>query len=221
MDIRDPIEELAETAGRKARILFERGEKEAARTALLKVIEDHPSHPAGLEAKADLLRLEGKLAEAASLYAEVIEKHPGRVNTERKHAEIVLSMHEKELVASEAFRATNVREVMNPAGVRRTSGMSAFLSLLSPGFGQVYNGYLVKGLVMLAITAVLWVLMFTVGYVSAAEGRGTMTTVGWAILVLGLAYYVAAVMDAAVSAQKNTPPPAPARPKPPVDKPFE
>ncbi|MCL6624088.1 MAG: tetratricopeptide repeat protein, partial [Fimbriimonadales bacterium] len=155
MVLRDPVEDLAETLSKRAEVLYERGEVESARQLVEKFVGDHPGHPAAMELQADLLRLEGKWEEARDLYASIIKQFPGRINTERKHAQVVLRLNERELERLASLDALEWQEMRNPAGLQRHASTSAFLSLLMPGFGQAYNGQWGKAGVF-AILAIGW-----------------------------------------------------------------
>lgn len=211
----DPIEDEIEAARRRAHVMESRGDRDAAVAALMDVAQKYPDHPSAREAHADALIAAGKLDEAKEILAQLVKEHPGRIETERKHAKLVLKLAERNISASLLLGEGDLHSLMNPAGARRSAGTAAFLSLLAPGFGQIYNGQLVRGLTMLGISVVLWILFFTVGYTDR------MNLAGWIIGGILFVFYVGCLLDAAVSAPKHTMGPPPPRPKPPVDKPFE
>ena len=126
----------------------------------------------------------------------------------------------KEIQESHATNAAlsgHFQSVMNPAGVRRSAGTSAFLNIMLPGFGQIYNGELYKGIAFAIVAVGLWIALFTVGLGQKSQPTGGF----WPIIVCLLTLYVVTIMDAAVTASKTQPSSIPERPKPPVDKPFE
>lgn len=216
MALRDPVEDLAETMSRRVEILYQRGEVESARRLVEGFVREHPGHPAAMELQGDLLRLEGKLKEARDLYASIIQQYPGRINTERKHAQVVLRLNEQDLQRLEALGALEWQEIRNPAGLQRHASTSAFLSLLFPGFGQAYNGHWVKSGILAALAIIWWVLFFSIGF-----GNGwSLTGMGWFLLWVGVVLYSVAIVDAALGARGEVVV-KPQRPTPPVDKPFE
>lgn len=215
----DPIADEIETARRQVHVYQSRGDRESASQVIDAVIAKYPDHPDALEAKADHLIHAGELNQAKELLAKIVRAFPGRIETERKYARLVLKLEERNLSASLLMGEGDFASLMNPAGVKRSAGTAAILSLLAPGFGQIYNGQLMRGIVLLLVAVVLWTLMFTIGYVGAGQS-GQMTAVGWALAVLLAAFYLGCLLDAAISAPKHAIA-APARPTPPVDKPFE
>lgn len=220
----DPIEEEMQSALRKAHVLRARGDNAGADAAVMEAVARYPEHPQSLEIKADAFISQGKLAEARDVLAEAMKRSPGRVSLERKHAEVVLKIAEKDMAIKAAMEGIDIQSLMNPAGVKRHSGTAAFLNVLLPGFGQVYNGELGKGLVIAAVAVVLWVGLFTFGLdESKISGQNSSrpTSLFWPFVVLLLSCYIVSILDAAVTAGKTAAPPPPPRPTPPVDKPFE
>jgi TM2 domain-containing membrane protein YozV len=215
----DPVADEIDAARRQAHVYQSRGDRESASKIIDAVIAKYPDHPDAQEALADNLISAGELNKAKDVLAEIVRTNPGRIETERKHARLVLKLEERNLSASLLMGEGDFASLMNPAGVKRSAGTAAILSLLAPGFGQIYNGQLVRGIVLLLVAVVLWTLMFTIGYVGAGQS-GQMTAIGWALAVLLVALYMGCLLDAAISAPKHTVA-APSRPVPPVDKPFE
>jgi len=211
----DAVREEIQAALRKAHVLRKRGDAAGAEAAIQEVISAHPEHPDALEAKAEFLIEQNKLKEARDLLADVIKQHAGRIATERKHAELVLRVAQKEMVVTAALSG-NLNS-LNPAGVRRGAGTSAFLNIMLPGFGQIYNGELYKGIAFAVVAVGLWIALFTLGLGQKSQP----TTAFWPITVCLLTVYVVTILDAAVAASKAQPSAIPERPIPPVDKPFE
>ncbi len=213
----DPVLDEIEAARRKAHVFESRGEHDAAVAVLVEIAEKYPEHPLAREAQADALIAAGNLEEAKAILAEIVASHPGRIETERKHAKLVLKLEERNLSASLLLGEGDFSTLMNPAGAKRTAGTAALLSFLAPGFGQIYNGQLSRGLTLLAIAGVLWTLFFTLG---SSESSG-LTTFGWILGLIILTFYIGCLFDAATSAPRATSTERPERPTPPVDKPFE
>jgi TM2 domain-containing membrane protein YozV len=129
----------------------------------------------------------------------------------------VLKVAERDQLVNFAT-SDNFSSFMNPEGARKSAGTAAFFSMLLPGFGQVYNGHFVKGIIFVIPAVLAWIGVLNLGIVN-----GGVT--GWflpSIVLLGIVYVVA-IIDAAVVAGRtgSATPIRPNRPVPPVDKPFE
>lgn len=207
----DPIVEEIQSAVRRAHVLRTRGDVSGAETEISRMLDKFPEHPDAIEAKADFLVEQGKIKEARDLLAPVVEKHPGRISTERKYAELVLQVGAREML----FVETPDR--LGYGVGKRSANTAGFLSLLLPGFGQVYNAELYKGIVFSVLAVSLWIGLFTIGLGPKSQPSGFF----WPILVCLLTVYVASILDAAVTAGKLPTFEPPTRPVPPVDKPFE
>jgi len=212
----DTVAADVEDALSKARVFVSRREASAALAVMDELLRKYPEHPKVLDAKGDILRELGKLEEARECYAKVISNHKGWISTEKKHAEVVFQLEQAKYATETLMKEMSFAELMNPAGVKRSGGTAAFLSLLLPGFGQIYNGEFIKGIVMLLIAVISWVLLFTVGWVGAS-----INAVGWFFIVVLVMLYIVSMIDAGAGAAKRVPSPPPPRPKPPVDLPFE
>ncbi|MEO7453276.1 MAG: hypothetical protein ABIV13_00760 [Fimbriimonadales bacterium] len=167
--------------------------------------------------QAEAFERTGKLKEALDLLGPIVESEMKTVAIERKHAELVLKVAERDQLVNYAM-GDNLASLMSPEGARKSAGTAAFFSMLLPGFGQAYNGQFVKGIVFIVIAVLAWI-----GVLNLGIANGAVT--GWFLpsaSVLGIAYVVA-IIDAAVVAGKTGSATAirPQRPVPPVDKPFE
>jgi hypothetical protein len=215
----DPVREEIRSAMSKAHALRHRGDSAGAENVMREIVAKYPEHPDALEANAELLIDQNKLPEARDLLARVIAEHPGRISTERRHAEIVLRIANKDAVVQRLLTG-DMGDIMNPAGVKRHAATGGFFSLLLPGFGQIYNGEFVKGICFASSAVVLWIGLFALGMAGGGGKKSQLTGFFWPILVLLLTIYIVGIADASVAAARSTPAPPPDRPKPPVDKPF-
>lgn len=203
-------EEIRSTLSR-ARVHLKRGEKDAALQLVEGLREKYPDHPDAKEAYADVLVGIGRKQEAIQVLKEIIDAHPGRVETERRHAYLVFGLHQHEF-EQYGLMLESQEGALGP----RSSGTAAFLGLLFPGLGQVYVGQLVRGIVYAALAVLGFVLIFSIGVgPSGLNGTGISIIVGLAVV------WIVGILDAAVSAKGGSEVTPKERPKPPVDLPFE
>jgi tetratricopeptide (TPR) repeat protein len=211
----DPDYEAIQTAISKAHALKQRGNSAEAEKILEDVLETYPDHPAAIEAKADILIGQGKTEEAKNLLAELVAKHPEFTGAERKYAELVLKAAEKEWIVAQAMSGD--LSSFGPGGAKRNAGAAAFLSMMLPGFGQIYVGEMARGIVFAVVSILLWVGLFSLGL----GPKLRLEPAFWPLFVGLLAIYIVSMIDAAVAAGRMSPPLRKERPAPPVDKPFE
>lgn len=217
MDPLDSVADEVQSQLRKAHVLRQRGDEAGSRKILDEIVANHPAHPEALLLQAEAFEREGKLKEARDILAPVIDSEVNNITLERKHAELVLKMAERDNLMTFAM-SDNLSSLMNPEGARKGAGTAAFFSMLMPGFGQAYNSQFVKGIIFATLAVLGWIGMLNYGVVN-----GEVT--GWFVpssIVLGGSYLVA-IIDAAVVAGRTGASAAirPQRPVPPVDKPFE
>ncbi|MER3466823.1 MAG: hypothetical protein C4340_06970, partial [Armatimonadota bacterium] len=129
-----------------ARVHLKRGEREAALALAEDLAAKYPDNPDAKEALADVLVGVGRKQEAIRLLKEVIDQHPGRVQTEKKHAELVFGMHKDEW---DLYAASLERE--DGAFGQRSTGAATILGLMFPGLGQIYVGRFWRGVVFAAL----------------------------------------------------------------------
>lgn len=107
------------------------------------------------EMLGDILAADERWDEAKAAFAKAHELAPARASTERKFAQMTLRA--ADAAAEKAMAEAILRGEMpvapqghTPLG-KRAPGMALLLSFVAPGFGQIYNGQLVKGLIFLGI----------------------------------------------------------------------
>ena len=217
MDPLDAVTDEIQAQIRKAHLMRQRGENASAEKILGEIVEKHPGHPEAVLLQAEALEGQGKIKEARDLLAPLIEGDRKTVAIERKHAELVLKVAEREQLVNFAL-GDDISSLMNPEGVRKSSGTAAFFSMLFPGFGQAYNGHFVKGIIFAAVAVFAWIGVLNLGI----AGKSVTDWFLPSIIALGVVYVVA-IIDAAVVAGKTGANVMirPQRPVPPVDKPFE
>lgn len=216
----DPaIEKIASAVGRIT-ALRKAGRDEEAQSELAALLREFPNHPNALEAQADDLAARGQFKEAVALYKQIIDEHPGRVGTERKHANLVFRTANVEIQAHQLLAEGSLVSVGVAEANKRRFGAAMVLSMLLPGTGQLAKGEFAKGCAFLAIEAVLLALTLAFGLDRRAK-LPELTTAGWTTIGGMFLLHVVAMLDAATTQVATAVPLSKVRPKPPVDKPFE
>jgi tetratricopeptide (TPR) repeat protein len=119
-----------------------------------------PAHPAVLEFEGDLAFARRRYREARDCYRAARELDPTDPRLEEKFATAVLKVFEPQLIASMPLKDPDDFEVAWGERRARPPAASASLSLLFPGAGQLYNGELIKGWLLVAVGAGLWTTLF-------------------------------------------------------------
>jgi len=167
--------------------------------------------PADLDARelaADILLALGKTAQAADEFKSIFQEDPSRASAEEKFARATVEM-------AEAKRQRELLENMTEAPTRVAVGkrnplVAAAISI-APGFGQVYCGQLVRGIVLFCVVMICWLLFraFTpdVSYLPREERLGAFIrsfSSGAVIFACaGLFVHIYAIIDAAAAANKT------------------
>jgi TM2 domain-containing membrane protein YozV len=211
----DPIDEEIQSRLRKARVMSQRGDSTGAGAVLESILAEFPNHPEALLLRAKSLEENGKIRDARDLLAEVIKAGMAPISLERKHAELVLKVATRDNIVNAAL-SDDFTSLLNPDGVKRSPGTAAFFSMLLPGFGQLYNGEVMKGIIFMVAAVLCWIGLLVLGI-----GSRTVTPWFWPSLIgLGVVY-VGSIIDASLKAGSGGRVAKPERPRPPVDKPFE
>ena len=111
------------------------------------------------ELMGDLLAGDGKLPEAQDAYNKAHHADKNRASAERKYAKIALQIADSKAersLADAMIRGDSISDLMAAGALesdrgRRNAGMAMFLSIITPGFGQFYNGEVVKGIILVGI----------------------------------------------------------------------
>lgn len=203
-------EEVRSTLSR-ARVLLTRGERDAALAVAEELAQKYPDSPDAKEALADVLIGVGRKQEAIRLLKEVIDQHPGRVETERRHANLVFGLHKHEW---EQYAASLERG--DGAFGKRSAGAATMLGLMFPGLGQIYVGQFWRGVVFAALAVTGFAVAFTLG-----RAENGMNGIGIGALVFLATLWVAGILDAAAGAARTSEVRPRERPEPPSNLPFE
>lgn len=168
--------------------------------------------PTSLDARelaADLLYAAGKWEEAAQAYKDIVDDDASRATAEEKYAKVLLQI-------AEGQRQKNLMQdlIEHPELAQhlpdRSPAAAAVLSGI-PGLGHVYCGETMKGVVILAITAISWFLFLIlrpdVSAYPTLDARinrfiHDMDPVAVIFLLIALCVHAYAIVNAAVIADK-------------------
>ena len=205
---RDEIERLLRTA----HIHQVRGEREKAKTLLQQALELDAENASVWELLGDYRRESEDWQGAHDAYKQAQELAPDNAAIERKYAEAVLQLTRQQEQYQQWERAIEGKGVGDTTALPRNPGLAFLLSLLMPGVGQLYNGQLVKGGIILGVMFVcIVVFMLTPGgsdfiynllayLVNPARARGAMSGTQLMTAVVMFIVWVYAFIDAPLSA---------------------
>ncbi len=151
------IEPLLADANR----LRARGELEAAEKRCREALATAPGSPAAHELVGDIFYQRRDGAQAVEHYRLARAANPQRAVLEDKIARASLLVAEAEIVRAQAQELLAGKRFQVP----RRPEVSALLSLVVPGFGQIYNGEHLKGAALVCV----WLLL-VLGAAAAALG---------------------------------------------------
>jgi hypothetical protein len=206
-----------------------RGQSSEARKSIERVLElsegmsDRDLSPVQ-ELRGDLLTAEGKWDEALAVYEKAHELDPTRVSAEKKFAEATLRIAEAKAIAEGStlgLVSDSFGEGAFGGGPRgkRNPGLALILSLFVPGFGQLFNGELLKagmclGVFLLTLLAirlspesdVLFAKMTALlapGSPAAARAASPLSPLLIALLLLVAGTWLYSLIDAAIAASRS------------------
>lgn len=200
----------------RATLLRARQRPEEALEVARQAVELDPESYETHELVGDLLLELRRGQPALESFRRAQELNPGRVVLEDKVARAALAQAEAARVAEQSQALlSGAAHAERP---KRNPGYAALLSLLLPGLGQVYNGELVKGLVVLFVFVFIFAFAVLAGLrdLAAAPPAAMGTLYGprlnlmsllsgisavWLALLLGVWIY--AVADASIRASRT------------------
>lgn len=109
----------------------------------------------------DLLLVEELYDDALAAFEHARTLDPKRISADKKHAEAALQKAEatgKLSLSAAMLRGDGVADIIASGELgenrgKRNAGFAMLLSALMPGFGQLYNGQMVKGLIIIGVFA--------------------------------------------------------------------
>ena len=108
----------------------------------------------------DLLAGEEKYTDALAAYDQAHQADIARASAERKFATMTLRIADAKAersIADAMLRGDSIADLITTGALestgrgKRNAGMAMFLSIIMPGFGQFYNGQIVKGAILVGI----------------------------------------------------------------------
>lgn len=214
MDILDPKAAELESLMAKFTVYKNRGDKVGSEQILAEIGEKFPNDPILKELEAERLISMGNRKAAADLLAEIIQEFPGRVATEKKHAQLV---YELGAGAYTTWEEEIEKEIRSTKG----AGTAAVLSFILPGAGQIYNEENLKGATFVALAVAFWILLAGAGFTPTSAETSKINGLGWAMIFCILLLAIVSAFEAGSRAGRKGKRVIPPRPVPPVDKPFE
>lgn len=195
-----------------------RGEFLKAEDSCREALQIFPDDPKAAEMLGDALYNLGRLEDAKEEYHKLLEKDQTLAAVERKYAKMTLELDERARARRMVEEAIN-----NPPDARearRNAAVAMVLSAAAPGVGQIYNGEITKGAIVLGsfILSVL-VMAFSSGTglfikqmlnVMSGGAIGGASAYEWPsiwllfFLGVGMFSYIYAVIDAPITAAKRT-----------------
>ncbi|MCX6344258.1 MAG: tetratricopeptide repeat protein [Armatimonadetes bacterium] len=138
-----------------ARVNRMRGDYGQAAESVRLALQVKPDDAEALEFAADILAARGELQKASEIYKSLFEANPARTSAEQKFARLTIQ------IAEGARQQGLLKEMAeNPAKSQAARGARSplYAALLSsaPGFGQIYCGQFVKGVVICITVLVSW-----------------------------------------------------------------
>jgi tetratricopeptide (TPR) repeat protein len=218
--IEPPTPEQQETADRliqQARVEKIRGNKAEVQRLLEQAASTAPGSAIVLEMVGDDYAERKQLAKAAAYYRRAAKIDPKNVNIERKLALAALGVSDG---------AGQLSPGLDDSAIPMASRNAAiWLSLFLPGLGHLVLGQKSKGILILAVWCVCLAWVILMGGDVAKVGSalfGGRSQANWIVVVpllVMILTFVGAMMD--LRGPKETVRQPVARPRPPVDLPFE
>ncbi len=186
-----------------------RGEYKQADELVRQALDIVPGDLDARELAADLLYARGDWSQAAEAYKSIYQEDGSRTKAEEKYAKVLLQIAEGQ---RQQDLLQNLLEHPESAWrlPERSPAIAALLSGI-PGFGHVYCGQAIKGVVIMLVTMLSWLLFFVlIPHRLPNEPLGTFITrfthdmdpFAVIFLTLALAVHAYAVVNAAVTADK-------------------
>jgi tetratricopeptide (TPR) repeat protein len=171
----------------------------------------------------DLLLVEEELEAATEAFQQAFHIDPTRTTAEKKIASTQMAISDREAekrLGQKALQDDSIASIIASGdltghGGKRNAGIAMGLSVAVPGFGQIYNGQLVKGLILIAVFAIaLLVISFSpekddlfklIGSTFALKPARDVSVSPpiMAVAVIGFIAWIYAIVDAPFFTRQN------------------
>ncbi|MCC6446370.1 MAG: tetratricopeptide repeat protein [Armatimonadetes bacterium] len=140
-----------------AKLFRIRGQFDAAEEKCKEALALAPQNTEALEMMGDIAYDRGSLEEALHLYKTAVEIR-STPSLETKYAKVALEIGEQ--ARQREMAETLLNQPEQAVQRKRSQAVAFILSTLVPGMGQLYNGDMVKGLIIMAIMGLcaVWLL---------------------------------------------------------------
>jgi hypothetical protein len=172
-----------------ANIARRRGNFAEAERLCAEAIQLMPRDAAALEIYGDVLQGVGRVDDALYAYQRATEADSKRRSAEKKYAELML-LQNREI------------DLLRQEYIPRNPNVAVLLSAVGPGTGQIYNGDLLKGVVIAALFVMFIYTIFFTPYGLPHTRAGIPTSLVLSI-VGACAVYIFAIVDANLSARRG------------------
>ncbi len=208
----DPKGDEVERLLRQANLQKMRGQLEDASASVQQALELMPDDADVWAMLGDLRQQAGDMQGAHDAYKRAHELAPDNPAIERKYAQTVLaltSQQEQFQLWQQAIEGKLPEEELGPP---RQPALAFLLSLVMPGLGQLYNGQIVKGGILLGIMLAGLSLFMLIGdaktalenmiafVVNPSRMRGDISQAHLLITLALFIVWVYAILDAPLSA---------------------
>lgn len=194
---------------RLAHLNRRRGDYAQANQSIMKALEINPADLEAREFAADMLLVHGELQKALDAYKAILEEDETRASAEEKFAKITLQLAEgkrQQELLKDILENPELRSSLVPS---RNPFVAAFFSCI-PGFGHVYCGEYIKGVVIFGITFFSWFMFFLLRpSVYGSESQRIVQFVNnidpltVVFLLLAVVVHMYGIVNAAVVAEKT------------------
>lgn len=191
-----------------------RGDRVGSEQIVAEISEKFPANPILKEIEAERQLSMGNKRAAAELLSEIIKEFPGRLSTEKKHAQLVFELGAGDYTTWEEDISQEIRNT-------KSSGTAAVLSFILPGAGQIYNEENAKGATFVVLVIACWVMFLGAGFTPTGANTSKINGFGWVMVGSILSLAIIAAFEAGSRAGRSGKRVIPPRPIPPADKPFE
>ena len=134
-----------------------RGDYQQANALIKQALLVNPTDHVAREFAADMIYAHGDIEAAADAYKALLDEDKSLASVEAKYARAILQLAE-----GERQKALLQEMLENPARFRTPARSPLVAAVLSaaPGFGHIYCGQLVRGVVFFVTTVISWLLFY-------------------------------------------------------------